>query len=95
MFEWDDAKDRANIAKHGVDFALASRIFEGPVLTKIDGGDVYGELREISIGLADGVALLTVVHTDRSGIIRIISARRAAKSERTRYEEALRAGFIG
>jgi uncharacterized protein len=95
MFEWDEAKNRANIAKHGVDFALAKQIFEGPILTGFDGRDYFGELREVSIGLAGGVVLLTVVHTDRAGITRLISARRATKREREAYGEALRKGLIG
>lgn len=89
MFEWDDEKNAANIAKHGVSFEQARRIFEGPVLTVIDDREDYGELREISIGLVDGAAFLTVVHTDREGTTRIISARPASSRERRRYEEAI------
>lgn len=89
-FEWDEAKDAANIAKHGVGFALASRIFEGPVVTWTDDRQDYGERRERSIGLIDDILFLTVIHTDRNGTRRIISARRASRSERTQYEAALR-----
>jgi uncharacterized DUF497 family protein len=94
-FEWDDVKNRLNIAKHGVDFAFAIRIFEGPVLTRIDGRAEYGELREVSIGLVDGLACLTVTHTDRWNVTRIISARRATRRERDSYGQALRKGFDG
>nr|WP_294516224.1 BrnT family toxin [uncultured Rhodopila sp.] len=90
MFEWDDGKNARNVAKHGISFALAKRIFEGPVLTAVDDRADYGELREVSIGMVDGAAVLTVVHTDRQGTVRIISARAASRSERRRYEEALR-----
>jgi uncharacterized DUF497 family protein len=91
MFEWDDAKNAGNIHKHGVDFAYASRIFEGWVFTVIDRRFDYGERRDISVGVVDGVVYLTLVHTPRSGAIRIISARRASRSERLDYErEALR-----
>jgi uncharacterized protein len=92
MYEWDDAKNAANIAKHGVSFELAMRIFDGPVLTTVDRRKEYGEVRELSIGSIAGVLVLLVVHTDRRGIRRIISARRAKKAERTRYEKALRQG---
>ncbi len=95
QFEWDEAKNRLNIAKHGVDFALACRIFEGPVLTRIDGREDYGELRETSIGIARGVLVLAVTHTDRSFCTRIISARRATPRERESYGQALRKGLIG
>jgi len=88
-YEWDEAKNAANIAKHGISFATARRIFEGPVLTAIDRRSDYGEVRERSIGAVEGILFLTVVHTDRGGICRIISARRASRVERRRYEEAI------
>ena len=47
MFEWDEDKNAANIAKHGVSFQRASRIFENRVLTVVDGRADYGEVREI------------------------------------------------
>ena len=90
MFEWDDTKNAINIAKHGVSFQLSRRIFDGPVLTVRDDRKDYGELREISIGMAGEGAILTVVHTDRQGRMRIISARPASARERRRYEEAIR-----
>lgn len=92
-FEWDEAKDRANIAKHGVGFATASRIFEGPVLTWTDDRADYGEVRERSIGAVDGVVVLAVIHTDRAGKTRIISARRASRSERRHYDQAIQKGI--
>lgn len=91
MFEWDEAKEATNIAKHGVSFVQASRIFAGRVWTFVDARADYGEVRKISIGVTDEVAFLTVVHTDRSGVTRIISARPASQRERKRYDEALRA----
>lgn len=90
LFEWDESKNASNIAKHGVGFGIACRIFEGRVLTLTDERYDYGEVRELSVGLVDGVLLLAVVHTDRDGRRRIISARRANRAERKRYEEALR-----
>lgn len=91
MFEWDDNKNQSNIAKHGVSFDLAKRIFENPVLTWIDDRVDYGEERSLSVGTVDRVLFLVVVHTTRSkGKIRIISARRANRSERLRYEEKIR-----
>ncbi len=90
-FEWDDAKNAANIAKHGVGFDLARRIFEGPVVSWIDDRIDYGEERIHSIGMIDAVVVLAVIHTDRNGKRRIISARRANAKERKRYEEAISA----
>lgn len=89
MFEWDDDKNATNIAKHGIGFERASQIFRNWVFTEVDDRFDYGETRLISIGLVEGAAVLTVVYTDRSGRIRIISARPANRAERKRYEEAL------
>ena len=90
MFEWDEAKNQANIAKHGVSFGRAKLIFDGPVVTSIDSRMAYGEIREISIGRVEDLLILTVVHTSRVGRIRIISARPAKRHERMRYEEKIR-----
>lgn len=92
-FEWDAEKNRENAEKHGLTFEEASRIFEGYTLDIFDDRFDYGEVREISIGLIGGAATVTVTHTDRQGICRIISARPAVRSERRRYEEALRKAF--
>lgn len=89
LFEWDEAKNKTNIAKHGVGFETAKRIFEGPVLTWLDDRRAYGEVRMRSIGMVEGVVVLAVVHTDRSGVTRIMSARPADRTERKNYEEAL------
>jgi uncharacterized DUF497 family protein len=88
-FEWDSEKDATNVAKHGVAFEFAKRIFEGPVLSWVDDRVDYGEVREISIGVIDRLAMLVVVHTDRDGRIRIISARSTSQKERQRYETSL------
>jgi uncharacterized DUF497 family protein len=93
IFEWDDEKERANLRKHGIGFSLAARIFDGPVVTGFDDREDYGEVREVSVGMVDGVAVLVVVHTDRAGKTRIISARPATKRERRRYEEACDGSF--
>lgn len=89
MFEWDEDKNLNNIGKHGVSFETASRIFEGFVFTVTDSRFDYGEVREISIGAIGNLAVLTVVHTDRDGRKRIISARPASRSERKRYEDEI------
>ncbi len=89
LFEWNDTKNQSNIAKHGVGFKTAKRIFDGPILTSIDDRKQYGEIRMRSIGKVDGVFVLAVIHTERSGKTRIISTRPADRSERKSYEEAL------
>ena len=88
-FEWDADKDSANLKKHGIRFAEAATIFQADVLTVQDPGG-YGELREISFGRLDGDAssavVVCVVHTDRYGATRIISARKATSNERKQFD---------
>ena len=89
-FEWDEGKNQSNITKHGVSFVDAKRIFEGFTLDVVDDRFGYGEERVISLGIAGGVVVLVVAHTERQGAIRIISERPAKKSEKERYDEAVR-----
>ena len=89
QFEWDEAKNEANVTKHGVSFELAAEIFNGPVFSLTDSRRDYGEMRTISIGQVSGVLILAVVHADRSGRRRIISARRASRAERSDYDQAI------
>lgn len=90
QFEWGEAKNLRNIEKHGLSFETAARIFKGLVLTAPDTRNDYGEPREISVGRLDEVVILCVAHTDRRGVIRIISARRASRKERKRFEDVER-----
>jgi uncharacterized protein len=90
QFEWDEEKNRQNIAKHGLRFEDACRIFNGFTLDREDDRFEYDETRIISLGLLDGIAIVAVAYTDRCGRIRLISARPAVKSERNLYEKALR-----
>jgi uncharacterized DUF497 family protein len=86
-YEWDPAKNAANVAKHAVSFEDAIRIFEGPVLEVPDRRREYGEDRIIAIGLLDDLEL-TVVYATRGESRRIISARRAHYRERKAYRDA-------
>ena len=86
-FEWDAAKNAANIAKHGIDFEDATRIFDGPVLERPDERRNYGETRIVAFGVLENREL-AVVYTMRGRRRRIISARRANSSEREAYREA-------
>ncbi len=85
-FEWDEAKNLANIRKHGISFVLAKRIFEGAVLSRLDRRREYGEERYLSIGQVEQ-ALIVVAHTRREGRTRLISARPASRKERQAYHE--------
>jgi len=93
-FEWDELKNESNLEKHGVSFEEAQHIFKTPVLTLFDTrSDEYGELREISIGTIDETVVIVVVHTDREGVTRLISARPANKKERNTYYDYLQKAF--
>jgi uncharacterized DUF497 family protein len=89
-FDWDKAKSQANLEKHGISFDEALQIFDGPVLTWIDDRQDYGELRYITIGALSPKAVLVVVHTERNGKTRLISARKANRKERKRYDGYLK-----
>jgi len=94
-FVWDDNKNRANQRKHGVSFEFAAQVFLDPLHVSIHDRMENGERRWQTFGLVDGFPLLIVAHTttesdvdgDAVEIIRIISARRANRHERRRYEE--------
>ena len=89
QFEWDEAKNLENIRKHRIDFADVPDMFNGSMLVELDERTDYDEDRWIGIGfLRNGVAV--VVWTERQGdVIRIISARRANRYERQRFEQYL------
>lgn len=89
-FEWDEAKNQANIRKHGIAFETAKRIFERPVVTSIDRRTDYGEDRYISIGWVAPAVLIVVAHAERDDLIRLISARSASRKERQAYHEWIR-----
>ena len=89
-FDLDDTKNQENIRRHGISFAEAKRIFDGPIVTAVDERFNYDETREISIGSLAGVVVLSVVRTDRTGVTRIISARRATKTERKLFDDYLK-----
>jgi uncharacterized protein len=87
-FEWDRAKSEANLEKHGISFEDAQEMFDGPVLTEADARE-YGEVREVSFGQLGAAVVLAVVHTNRGSVTRMISARKASKQERERYNAHL------
>jgi uncharacterized protein len=87
-FEWDPDKNISNIRKHGLSFEEAASIFDGPVLSGPD--DSTGEAREKSFGLLGGTVVACVIHTERNGKIRIISARKATANERKHFDAYLK-----
>lgn len=87
-FEWDEAKGRENLAKHGVSFDEAKTVFGDPLsVTILDPDQSADEGRFVDIGLSSNHRLLVVVYTERGSSIRIISSRNATRAERKVYEE--------
>ena len=88
-FEWDETKNASNQKKHGISFNEARTIFTDQFARLIaDPDNSDDEDRFVLLGISIGSRLLVVCHCIRSNdSIRIISARKADKSERTIYEE--------
>ena len=85
-FEWNEAKAESNLTKHGIAFEGAIRVFLDPGRLEAESDTVdYGEARIVTIGMVEGV-VLSVVYTWRGGRRRLISARKANRQERRRYE---------
>jgi uncharacterized DUF497 family protein len=88
QFEWDSKKALSNKRKHGITFEEACTIFADPLsITISDPAHSIGEDRFITIGTSVNNDLIVAVHADRNDIIRIISARKAARNERKQYEQ--------
>jgi uncharacterized protein len=79
-FIWHEPKRRANLKRHGMDFAAAERAFVGPTFTFVDEREDYGERRWITLGLL-GEKVVVIVHTETQEEIRVISMREAEKDE--------------
>jgi uncharacterized DUF497 family protein len=93
-FEWDPVKAAINRRKHGVTFETATLVFADPNALMDHVRIKDGEERWLTIGVIEGFIMLTVAHVvyehDQIETIRILSARRADRTERRRYEEANR-----
>ena len=90
IIEWDDAKDATNYRKHGIRFEEAAWVFVDPLAISVQDRIENGEQRWQTVGRVGGCLLLLVAHSvqlEEVEIIRIISARRADRNERKRYEQ--------
>lgn len=87
-FELDDAKRLKTIAERNVDILYAAGIFEGVVLTRRDDRSDYGEHRWISVGLVEGECFV-VVHTERPGATRLITAWKGGRHDRANYQAGI------
>ena len=92
LFEWDESKRQANVAKHHIDFQDVVRVFDGPVFERMSRR--RGEDRMIAIGSVEGIEIV-VVYVMRGKRRRIISARRAHRNERQDYANHLKVAGQG
>ena len=87
-FAWDDAKDEANVRKHGISFEEASTVFaDENARLKHDPDHSRAEDRFVLLGFSAKLRLLLVCHAyrEKDEVIRIISARKATPNERKQY----------
>jgi len=88
--EWDPAKARSNLTKHGISFSDAEAVFDDDFAISSADMGLVGEERFVAVG-TDGLGhVLVVSYTYRRNSIRIFSARRATKSERKEYGKRIR-----
>lgn len=88
MFAWDEAKNRSNLLRHGLDFGDAEKVLAGPCITFVDDRFDYGEERLITLGVLVG-RVVVIAHAPRSEDIRIISMRKANRREQKIYQKRL------
>lgn len=87
-FDWDPKKALINHRRHQVTFEEAQTAFDDPFARVRDDPDhSLEEARALLLGYSRRNRLLVVAFTERENMIRLISARRATKTERTTYEE--------
>lgn len=92
QFNWDPEKAKANLAKHGVSFEEATKAFDDPFALEF-ADEHEDEERYRLLGHSGPHLLLMVVYTERESstgklVTRLISARKATREERRRYEKA-------
>ena len=83
--EFDDAKDDANRAKHGLPLALGAVVLENLIGEVLDDRRDYGEVRVNAFGLIAG-RLYACTYTKRGSVYRIISLRKASRQEQRLWQ---------
>lgn len=86
MFEWDEKKRAANLAKHGIDFEAVWSLEWRYAWVRPDTRREYGEKRSIALGFI-GQRLYCCAYAERGGKRRIISLRKANAREMRYYAE--------
>ena len=91
-FEWDEKKNNSNQKKHGVSFDEARSVFfDESAIEFFDRKDSRSEDRFLMLGMSSSLRILLVCHClrDSESVIRIISARKATKTEQIEYEKGV------
>lgn len=91
-FEWDEAKAKSNLIKHGVSFDEAKSVFDDDSARVIyDETHSKNEERFVILGMSKKLRILVVVHCLRQDelTVRLISARKATQNEQNQYKEFL------
>ena len=83
--EFDPAKARTNLRKHGVSFAHAEQALRDPMAVTIEDPDSRSEQRFVTLGVDALGRLLVIIHIQREERTRLISARKASRGEADRY----------
>ena len=88
-FEWDSRKSAANKRKHGVSFEEAQTVFYDDRAILIEDDEDDEEDRFVLLGISAALRMLVVCHCHREkdSVKRIISARKANRTERKDYEQ--------
>ena len=84
-FEFDPAKARSNLRKHGVSFAHAEQALRDDMAVTVEDPDAVGEQRFVTLGMDTLGRVLVVIHTPRGERTRVISARKASRGETEQY----------
>jgi uncharacterized DUF497 family protein len=88
---WDQNKNQSNQLKHKISFEVASLVFEDPFQINVMDRIENGEERWQTLGMVGNMVLLLVAHTfaeqEDEEVVRIISARKATRKERQKYEK--------
>jgi uncharacterized DUF497 family protein len=87
---WDSVKAKSNRLKHRVFFSDVEPVFYDPNAISFEDRESEGEARFIVIGLDSLARLIVVAYTYRDNVIRVISARKASKTEQKVYEKGIR-----
>jgi uncharacterized protein len=84
-FEFDPAKARSNLRKHGVSFAHAEQALRDDMAVTVEDPDARGEQRFATLGMDALGRVLVIIHTPRGERTRVISARKASRGETEQY----------